>query len=65
VHKSTYTKEQLFLELGLPENAKICLVLGRLFKLHPDFDKLVISLLASAESYYNKLSRGKRKTIYF
>ena len=35
--------------LGLPLNSKYCLVLGRLFKLHPDFDKAVANIVLYSE----------------
>lgn len=35
------------MEFGLPPNATFCLVLGRLFKLHPMFDEALFDILQS------------------
>jgi hypothetical protein len=38
-------KDQLFLKAGLPSDAKFLVILGRLFKFHPEFLEMIADLL--------------------
>jgi predicted O-linked N-acetylglucosamine transferase (SPINDLY family) len=34
--------------MGIPDGSQICLVLGRLFKLHPDFDEALVDIILTS-----------------
>lgn len=40
--------EAIYRSISLPADSKICMVLGRLFKLHPDFDEALAGVLAQS-----------------
>lgn len=39
-------------ELGFPHNAKFAVILGRVFKYHPDFEEIIVNLLVKLEADY-------------
>jgi hypothetical protein len=43
--KEENSREKLLKSLAIPDNSKFCLVLGRLFKLHPIFDDTIKEIL--------------------
>lgn len=49
---------------GLPVNSKFCLVLGRLFKLHPSFDEILFRILQSTpDNVYILFVREKNSAL--
>lgn len=46
-------KEIILKSLGLPENAKYCAIIGRLFKMHPTFDEAIFRILSSTADNIN------------
>jgi hypothetical protein len=36
--------------IGIPSGTRLCLVLGRLFKIHPEFDEIIVSVLLQLAS---------------
>jgi hypothetical protein len=40
--------------IGIPSGTRLCLVLGRLFKIHPEFDEIIVSILLQLASSSNQ-----------